>query len=245
MRNYKFFLLIPAILMAVLVSSCKKDNNPANPSSTKFSDYMPLNVDTYWNYESYETDSLGNRKPSPTTYTVKVKGPATIDGKQCIELIQSDDNFVTQESSYFYIDGSKIYAYGLNQFSGQNMWYMMGDLSGTSWDIATIPLSGFEIEGYQLNGTLKLSGTKGATKTIKVKGKDLNCQEFKLTIYITGSIDYFGVPISLKSTTITHFWFGYGVGLVQNTTDPTKVEFSGMTNFQGGSDDILVDYLIK
>ena len=245
MLKGKLFLLLPVLAMMLLFSSCKKDNNPVGPSSTKFSDYLPVTVDTYWDFESYETDSLGNRLGNPTTYRVKVKGPALIDGKQCTEFIQSDDGFITQQSTYLYIDGSKVWSYGLGEIIGQPKWFIMGDLQGTSWDIATVPLDGFEIEGYQLKGTMKITGSKGTTKKITVKGKSIDCQEFKMTISITGSVDYMGVPVALKSTVVAHSWVGFGVGLVQTTTDPTKVEFSGLTTYQGGSDDILVDYLIK
>ncbi|MEY5041788.1 MAG: hypothetical protein RLZZ414_1341 [Bacteroidota bacterium] len=56
MRNV--FLL--GIIVIILISSCKKEEDVIEQPTTKSVDYTPLTVGNFWVYENYSIDTLGN-----------------------------------------------------------------------------------------------------------------------------------------------------------------------------------------
>lgn len=98
MKNPNLLLLS---CLAMLVFSCKDDDATTNP--TLATDYFPLTKGSYWIYDWYTIDSLGNEASIGRTDTLKVTGDTILNG---IEYSVVEGTLLGTESLNFYRDSS-------------------------------------------------------------------------------------------------------------------------------------------
>lgn len=108
------------LLSALLLFSCKKDENPENISTV----YFPLQKGNYWIYESVQVNRDGSEKPLDGLDSLSVTGDSIINGisYSVISGKEYHDYSTDDISYYFYRDSSGYIVdnYGRTRFSETN-----------------------------------------------------------------------------------------------------------------------------
>jgi hypothetical protein len=261
--------VILSIFFAVFaLNSCSDDStNPSNP------DYFPLLVGNYWVYEQYTLDSTNTKvagsKITDSAHVVSTQnenvltmsGVTTYKTKHTLSvgLPTEQRNYKDDNAIYQYFD--QIPGLGFNLF-GQNLsdlfpvdWVKLIDFKNPTWtilpaDTITIPeltLSGFRVS---VKIIFNITGSKGSTKSFTVGSKNINTQDYTLSINITGEAKSLDIPllpaIPLTAFSIpTHYYLADGIGLVSMKTESSTIKISTYFNQTlPGSESTLIRYNI-
>ncbi len=235
----------------VFLASCSKSTEPTD--SMNMSEYYPTSIGSWWKYDTWSLDSNGTRIEITSRDSIVSSGTITLKGKNVPLFLAWNLDYIgkSDTTEYYYAEGSILYAYmpaTMSSFlkpgrdTSSWKWGLFADMNGTNWTIINDSLSKDTL-GYTVKQTLKMTGTKGTQKNYSIKGKTIQSQQFiynfklKTTAYLLGQ-----VFSSFDNEMQIEFWYGKGVGLVNQITRIIKDE--GM-NLGVNRETILIDYNIK
>lgn len=117
----KVKFLIGGFLLFSLFA-CEKDDNDAIEPSIETPNYFPKTTDSYWVYNTYEIDSLGNEVLISENDTVRVTGDTIINGFEYKVFLGKNYFSSTVLSEKFYRDSAEfvISSDGSKVFSQEN-----------------------------------------------------------------------------------------------------------------------------
>lgn len=251
-RMFYWFFFLPTF---IFLQSCSEDNstiNSTNGPTTK--NYFPTTVGSWWIYKSYDLDSNGVNVPESETYdTNRIVGSFNIAGKMATAIeIRSSNGSV--DTSFFYYENNKIYSL-ISIFNNDlipiegDQWIMVADFNSSAWTILKdTTLGSFNMPGYgTITPTLGITGRKGNSTNVVVKGKVIPSQEFIITmkINIQISIQEYPLPINATVEVLNHIFFGENVGNVGTQTDPSVLNVVIFQEKIPGHRSELIDYSIK
>jgi len=256
MKHFKTTLLTLLLTFGFLMIACSDDNNTTNPPTDDPADYFKFAIGNWWFYENDELDSNSQKVPGSTYYdTTKIVSSMMYQGKNTfLGISYYDDD--TMDSSYFAIEGSKLYMYEselgnddlLLPFGG---WILMADFNQTSWTIidTSVVVDTVEVsEGVfgKLTATIKLTGTKGTKTNITVDGQTIESQEFTQKLLLQGSLDLGIMQIPLNQEVLVKYYYGKNVGLVKVDQSPAVMTIPGFGNITvPGELSVLLKYYIN
>lgn len=248
-------ILIFAVALAFYLASCSSDDNSTNPTPT--GDYYKLNTNNYWVYETTDIDPDTNEKDVYKDSTVIVSQEVK-EGKNAYKLktySNGDDSEV-----YQYSENGVLYTL-LNDFlpddglvpipddQFDNKWIKIADPNASKWELISLNLTDIplDFEGAQLNlsGTLKLEGTRGDKVIINVLGKDYTAQKYTINSIIQASTSFGDLPITIKATIPTHFYYADGIGLVKTETESTDISLLTFNFKTPSSVSVLINYKLN
>ncbi len=214
----KILSSISLLLTVILISSCNNSSNPVdsnNPNPTDAT-YFPVNVGTWWSYKS-----LVDKENNTYSYdsTVIVANVTKYD-KECQMFVtfHNSEDFTYSDTTYYYIEKTKMYYLlpGIN--SSKLAWYEFIDFNADLISIASYNAIDEEIaEDTLFTGTEKLESFKDGTETLSVAGQNIDCIKYKVVYSFDGTIktkDSNSEAYHNDLYTI-YYWYGKNVGLVK------------------------------
>ena len=104
-------------------------------------------------------------------------------------------------------------------FELPDMMVRVGDRVNETWIIDTMKVTNFEVQNnvgpVMGNGTVAVTGKRGALSKVSIDGKDIAAQEFILTFKWVGTIAYITDPASpLEVSMDLHILLGEGKGII-------------------------------
>jgi hypothetical protein len=229
MRRLNLIISVSVFLAGILLTSCS-DNSTNDPVITA-ADYYKMNVGNYWVYQIDETDSNNVVNPDATTTDSSVV-EATINyfGKPAHVVVHYNSDG-SSDTSYFAIDGSKLYTYmselGNDQFGvPYGGWILLGDKDGTTWTIidtnVTTPVEVQPGTTADLTAQVKLSGAKLPDENVTYNSSSVSCLVFSQTALINGTLDM-GLKIPITQTITVKYYFGKKIGLIKAVQPATSI----------------------
>ena len=117
--------LLLGLFLVLGISSCKKDvaipQAPTNPTSS--GTYIPMTVGSYWIYDWYDVDTLGNTTPLNVTDSISVSGDTIIGLNTFYVMEEFWHNQIIPARKFYRRDscGSLIDTSGNVYFSSTNL----------------------------------------------------------------------------------------------------------------------------
>ncbi|HET8886631.1 MAG TPA: hypothetical protein VFM70_09805 [Salinimicrobium sp.] len=224
--------LTSLLLMLLVISACSsEDDGPGDTSSD--SNYFPLSMDNYWNYdnrsqevgmeEMQSEDSLYVAEESNNSYTLDAEQP--VEGlttslfangnmkKNGSQLLYTGSfDFMIEGFESFSIPLQNVVVYDASANAGSELYSVSNTLTET---VNSIP---FEIE-YTVSTT-----DEGDLASFDVNGvtyEDVISSKFILTLRITTSIEVFGDPIEIpiletQDISVGQNFYAADVGMIQS-----------------------------
>lgn len=225
-------------LMLLAMFSCSDDKS----SNVNETEMFPMEVGSYWVYDSKELDAEGEVTATSTDSTA-ISRKTTKLGTECFEFKTYVDG-AHDGDIYQYKSEVKLYtlleailpednAIGLPFGEIEDQWVLIADLNASQWNIFELDLNEFEIDygglAGKLNGKFKMVGKKGNKVVLdNIMGASHTAQEFVVENIITGkfSITSLPLPISVDvdSKIISRSYFVDGIGMIKSQSEPTTID---------------------
>jgi hypothetical protein len=229
MKKLLVFITI-AFLGGLFINSCS--DSSTTPTVTK--ELFPSNTGSYWIYQRAYVEEGTNKT---ATDSVVILGQENYLGQSAAKYTVYNENEVfetylrySQDSKLFALP-SELLPVGLmalipSEILPQN-WVVIADDKASQWDIFSfdvtqVPLD-FNGVSAVLNGQIKVTGTKGGTRSVLVNGANASAQEFVTTVAYVGTVNYMGANIPLEFSVITKSYFVDKIGLVLVETPEQNV----------------------
>lgn len=227
-------LLFIVALTGILSNSCSDDST--NPS-TDSKDLFPSKVGSHW---IYDRNFKENGEDKSFRDSTAIAGSETVKGKLADKYISFNGN-LQLEHFYRYSENSKLYALPGELLPADitalipseilpQEWVVIADDKASSWDMFSfkvdkvpLNLSGTTAE---LNGDIKVTGSKGGMVNLTVDGKTYSAQEFITKIAYIGKVTYSGLTPDLTFEVVTKSYFADKVGLIKSETPQQDVNIS-------------------
>jgi len=263
MKTLKFLLLaLMAASMLMLTNCSEDDDNPNNNNDDE--NYYPMKVGNYWIYENNDLDIDGNYVPD--TFTMDSIVITSIDeqfGKSCFKhasytKIGETGDWEYADETYFYSEGDKFY--GLFDYiaPGEDLplpldftpgWILLADPNATApWEVFKQEFTDqdFEYGGFslQVSGDFVVSIKKGMTITFDNGGKPVTAIEYIVSYKFDGTATLY-IEFDLDFEILGHLWYADGVGLVENTVDPTSIGAATFSFDLEGNESLLERFLVQ
>jgi len=249
-------LLIFAVALAFYLSSCSSDDNSTNPTPT--GDYYKLSTNNFWVYITTDTDpeteEITTGKDSTVIISQETKeGKSAFkmktftDGEDMGETHQYSENGVLYTLLTDFLPDDGLIPIPDDQFD--NVWVKIADPNTSKWELINLNLTDipFPYNGLELNvsGSLKLEGVRSVKVIVNVMGKDYTTQKYTINSIIEATTKVGNLPITIKATIPTHFYYADGIGLVKSQTESVEVNL-GLTSIKTpASESILINYNVK
>jgi len=249
-------LLIVAVALAFYLSSCSSDDNSTNPTPT--GDYYKLSTNNFWVYTTTDTDPETNETTTGKDSTV-ILSQETKEGKSAFKMKTFTNGEDTGET-HQYSENGVLYTLltdflpddGLipipdDQFD--NAWIKIADPNASKWELINLNLTDvpldFEGTPLKLSGSLKLEGVRSDKVIVNVMGKDYTTQKYTINSIIEATTSFSGLPITIKATIPTHFYYADGIGLVKSQTESVEISLLAFAFKTPASESILINYNVK
>ncbi|TAL69345.1 MAG: hypothetical protein EPN82_07320 [Bacteroidetes bacterium] len=235
--------LLLIVFSFIFLLSCTKDNTTNPQQSETMADYMPLTIGSWWKYDLYNIDGLGNRY-NKTTGIFTITGTKIVDGKNAIVLTgQKENTDSIDEVVYYTIENEKLLLYYPH---AQDIgWFVYADFK---FDSIVLKDTTYitEYSGTTKENHDRMTLKKGAEKDFTIKNKIIHGIEFVSEgIYI---IKYRKDGFDIIDSTIStaHNWFGKNVGYIYGES---TLKYTG-TNYplpyiMIHDESVLIDYYVK
>ncbi len=249
-------LIIVAVALAFYLSSCSSDDNSTNPTPT--GDYYKLSTNNFWVYTTTDTDPETNETTTSKDSTIILsqevkegksafKMKTFTDGEDMGESHQYSENGVLYTLLTDFLPDDGLIPIPDDQFD--NAWIKIADPNVSKWELINLNLTDvpldFEGTPLKLSGTLKLEGVRSDKVIINVLGKDYTTQKYTINSIIEATTSFSGVPITIKATIPTHFYYADGIGLVKSQTESVEISLLAFTFKTPASESILINYNVK
>lgn len=249
--SFKPFIWLLVLQTFLLLQSCSEDNSTNNTTPKT---YFPTTVGSWWIYQSFDLDSNGVKVPESVAYdTSRIIGSFNVSGKLATAMESRSSNG-SVDTNYFSYETDKIYTL-LSIFNNDmipiegSQWVLIADFNASNWTILKdTTFAPSEIPGLgTVTPTLGITGRKGNSTNVVVKGKAIPSQEFIITMKFNLKVSIPGVPLPINGTfeVINHIYFGENVGSVLQQTDPSEINFVVIQQKIPGSRSELIEYSIK
>lgn len=213
-------------LVYVTVNGLKSNGITFTVNSEDWSQWFPTNDGTWWLYDRYKVDENGARLESVLLDSAYVVGDATWDGKSCKKVYTLDRKTLQPtDTSYFKYENNKYWINKRPVAQSAPYWLLAFDADNSTWEVASITLNNFElIKGVPLNGIMKITGTKGATKDFTIGSKVYSGIEVTADLKFDGTVPIIGAA---KFYETTKLYFAKNAGLVYTIDGPIQLEMNG------------------
>jgi len=234
-------------LQLLLISGCKKSEEPTTPGGGTTGDLLPLVVGHYWSYIVYELDANNNHVAGTETYSsTKVAAQVTFAGRSAYMLIDSTFNHQNQFESADTILVSKDANGDLSLYfamqppeglpitfpSGWFPFIRFSAGTGVEYTIVMVDTT-ISQQGVSLHFLFKLTGLVSGQEQVQTPAGTFNATKFRLRNAVTVTM---GGQTVYSQTEDTYMYFASGVGPVRNYTPSTT---SATGELQAGNDALL------
>ena len=250
--NKYFILGLISLITLISLASCSKSTEPTVILS--MSEYFKATPGSWWKYDTWSTDSNGIRLDNTGKDSIYASGIINLKGKNTTLCLAFDLLNPGQPDTalFYYVEGNKLYclmptisAYkkpGGKLDTSNWKWVMFADLDGSNWTVINDSMI-VDSMGNKSKSYYTLTGSKGIQKNYNIKGRNILCQQFIFNQQMKMYMNIFGQDLLFSDSELrVEYWFGNGVGLVNQITKVTKDMGFG---FGINSEIILVDYNIK
>ena len=232
----KLNLSLCVLFSIILLNSCSENSSPTNTENQlEMADYFPHTQGSWWIFQNYLIDPLGNSILTDGTDSLFVWSESMIDGKEAISLI-SVSNYggeITYDTSYYHIDGSKLYVYQDNfEDLDSKKWMLYIDLDANEWQIVkyeehidTVFIDPMTEDSIVVKSDyiIDFNGIQNGSKNYIISGNNVQTKGFKLSMKFESNWQI-GEEKEYDSKTYTFLiWLGKNVGFVnfiEETDDP-------------------------
>lgn len=175
--------------------SCKKDEIPQTCSPVVNESYFPLTVGSYWVYQWYRVDSLGDETVLNSIDTIRIVGD-TIVGVNQYAIFEETNKFETPDIQRYYRRDSLGFLVDIDN----NIFFS----PSLSEDTIRVSSGGFASIVYQMESSIT---------NVDVLAGNFDCRNFRGTLTPTGA----PIPVDWTEGFLNNY-YSKGVGLVMENT---------------------------
>lgn len=260
MKFLKTMILVLISSSLLILISCSENTTKTedNGNNNSVSEYFPMEIGNWWSHINYVLDENGDRTNYSWNDSVWVQGEEEKYGKQSIVLVSSFEiqGKVKMDTSYFNLDGSKIYLYIPSKNpSKEGQWQLYFDSDSQDWvrfhsedifrDTLTYPISEFkDTTIYKVRTKIdeqRVISTEA--KDFEIKGQTISALGYSIVQYSSDVETYNDVVKSdfSDTTNISTFYIAKGIGMISETKSQYSPQSHDMVHFE----QVLLDYFIK